>query len=87
MKYTFDRTIRMIVSVAIIVALVLLFNRLSSVLLPFLVGWLIAYLLYPIVRFIQNRLRVNNRPISIAITLLLVIVVVGGLIWAPAGNY
>lgn len=82
MKYTFDRTIRMIVSVAIIVALVLLFNRLSSVLLPFLVGWLIAYLLYPIVRFIQNRLRVNNRPISIAITLLLVIVVVGGLIWA-----
>lgn len=82
MKYTFDRTVRLVIAIAVIIGLVLLFRRLSSVLLPFLVGWLIAYLLHPIVSFVQRRMRVGNRAVSIVITLLAVLVVVVGLIWA-----
>lgn len=82
MKYTFDRTVRMVVSIVILIALVLLFNRLSSVLLPFLVGWLIAYLLHPIVSFVQYRIKIKNRAISVFLTLLSMAVIIGGLIWA-----
>lgn len=82
MKYTFDRTVRMVVSIVILIALVLLFNRLSSVLLPFLVGWLIAYLLHPIVSFVQYRIKIRNRAISVFLTLLSMTVIIGGLIWA-----
>lgn len=82
MKYTFDRTVRMVVSLAIIIALILLFNRLSGVLLPFLIGWLIAYLLHPIVNFMQNRLRLRHRVPAVILTLLAVILLIAGLIWA-----
>lgn len=82
MKYTFDRTVRMVVLVVILVSLVLLFKRLSGVLLPFLVGWLIAYLLHPIVCFVQYRMRVRSRALSVFITLVLLLLVVGGIIWA-----
>lgn len=82
MKYTFDSTVRMVVSIAILIALILLFNRLSSVLLPFLIGWLVAYLLHPMVSFVQYRMRVKNRAVSVFITLLVVAIVIGGLVWA-----
>lgn len=82
MKYTFDRTVRMVISAVVLIAIVLLFNRLSGVLLPFLIGWLIAYLLHPIVSFVQNKMRVRNRAASIALTLLAACILVGGLVWA-----
>ena len=42
MKYTFDRVVRLVIALAVIVGLALLVNRLSGVLLPFLIGWLLA---------------------------------------------
>ena len=56
-KITFDSFIRGIIVVLIMVAILMLFNRLSSVLLPFFVAWVIAYLVYPLVTFFQYRLR------------------------------
>ena len=55
-KITFDSFIRGIIVVLIMVAILMLFNRLSSVLLPFFVAWVIAYLVYPLVTFFQYRL-------------------------------
>ncbi|MGL5786051.1 MAG: AI-2E family transporter [Bacteroidales bacterium] len=78
--FTFDRVIRIIISLLIIFGLLWFINRLSSVLITFFVGWLIAYMLNPFVEFIQFKLRVKNRVASIFIALVLVIaVIVGGI--------
>lgn len=82
MKYTFDRVVRLLIALAIIVVLALLVNRLSGVLLPFLIGWLLAYLMHPMVKFVQYKMRVGNRGVSIFITLLSISVVLTGLVVA-----
>lgn len=70
--YTFDRVVRIVIVLLVTAVCLWLLNRLSSVLLPFLIGWLIAYLLYPLVLFFQNKCRLKYRMLSIFVTLLLV---------------
>ncbi len=82
MKYTFDKVTRIIIAAVVIIAIILLVNRLSSVLLPFLIGWLIAYLMHPLVNFIQYKMRVRKRGISIAIALITVIAALAAIICA-----
>ena len=79
MKYTFDRVVRLIIALAVIIGLALLVNRLSGVLLPFLIGWLLAYLIYPLVKFVQYKMKVGNRGLSIMISLLFIAIVITGL--------
>ncbi|MCF0199338.1 MAG: AI-2E family transporter [Bacteroidaceae bacterium] len=80
-EITFDRAARGIIVVAIISALVWLLNRLSAVLLPFFVAWAIAYMLYPLVKFLEQRCRLRNRVLSIVVALVLVIAALVGLLW------
>lgn len=70
---TFDRFVRILISVVILGVAYFLIRRLSNVLVPFLVAWLIAYLLYPVVSFIQYKCRVKSRVLSILITALLIV--------------
>ena len=46
-------------------------SRIYGVLLPFFVSFLLAYLLDPLVNFVQNKCRVKFRGLSVAIVLLL----------------
>jgi predicted PurR-regulated permease PerM len=78
---TFDTFVRWLGYGLLVVGVFLLLNYLSSVLLPFAVGWLLAYLLHPAVKFVQEKLRVRNRVVSIIITLLAFIAIMGGLLW------
>lgn len=71
--FTFDRVIRLSISVLLIGTGIYMIYILRSVLLPFLVAWLIAYLLNPIVRFIQDRLRIKKRFVAVLITFALLI--------------
>lgn len=75
-KITFDSFIRFIFGVAIVIGIIYLFDKLSAVLLPFFIAWLIAYFMYPLVRFFQYRLKVKIRILSI----LCAILTVGGII-------
>ncbi|MBP1613553.1 MAG: putative permease [Bacteroidetes bacterium] len=77
-KITFDSFIRMVLGIGIIVGVLMLIERLSGVLLPFFIAWLIAYLLYPLVKFFQYKLRLRNRVIAIICALLTLVLVVGG---------
>lgn len=90
MKQTFDRDtiIRGIISLTVFVALFLLIRRLSGVLLPFLVSFVIAYMLAPIVDFFQHKCRLKNRTVSVIVTLTLAIGLVVGAVAAltPAIN-
>lgn len=76
---TFDRFVRWMLGAILIAAILYVTNYLSSVLLPFFIAWLLAYLLYPTVRFVQYRLHVPGRVLSIIVTLTLVIAVIGGI--------
>ena len=58
----------------IAIAVFLLIDYLSSVLLPFFVAWIFAYLLYPMVKFADRRLH-TPRALSIILTLIVVIAV------------
>ena len=77
-KITFDSFIRTVTILCIAAGGVWLLNTLSGVLLPFFIAWLLVYLMYPLVRFIQYRLHFRNRILSIIAALLLVIAVLSG---------
>ncbi len=78
---TFDTFVRWLGYAILAVAIFWLISTLSSVLLPFAIGWLLAYLLYPVVKFVQYRLHVKNRVASIVITLVAFLAVVGFILW------
>lgn len=80
-KITFDRFIRWMIIVLIVVGVYLIVSKLSSVLLPFFVAWFLAYLIYPMVKFVENKMRVRNRVISIVLTLIFLIAVITGVVW------
>ncbi len=67
--FTFDRVVRMLITLAVVIASVWLINELRSVLLPFLVAWLVAYLLEPFVQYNRRLLGVRNRWLPILMTL------------------
>ena len=75
-KITFDSFIRGILTAMVIIGILYLVNRLSGVLLPFFIAWLIAYLTYPMVIFFQNKLRLRNRVISILVVLLVLLSII-----------
>jgi predicted PurR-regulated permease PerM len=77
--YTFDRVVRIVISLTVLVALFFLTRRLSGVLLPFLIAWLLAYLLQPVVHFFQYKLKFKYRFVAIFATLLLFIGILTGL--------
>lgn len=77
-EITFDRFIRGLITLAVCLVAYLLVNRLSGVLLPFLIAWLFCYLVYPIVRFFQYNLKLKSRILSVVVVLLLILVLLVG---------
>ena len=62
-EITFDKFIRWAGVTLIVLAVLYMTNYLSSVLLPFFIAWFFAYLLYPVVKFIENKLHIRIRGI------------------------
>ena len=78
--YTFDRVVRILIGLTVILLLFLLTRRLSAVLFPFLLAWLLAYMLHPIVSFFQHKIKLRSRILSVLVTLILIGGVLTGLI-------
>ena len=68
-KYDLDRVVRLVIALVCIAVAIYLINYLSSVLLPFLVGCVLAYMLNPIVEFFRKILFMKNRIIPSLLTL------------------
>ncbi len=77
--YTFDSVTRIIFTIVVVAGAIYLINLLKGALLPFLVAWLLAYLINPIVLFCQNKLRIRNRLLAIFTTLISIIVIITAL--------
>ena len=80
-EITFDKFIRWAGIVVLVLAVLYIINYLSDVLLPFFIAWFFAYLLYPVVKFIENKLHVKVRALSILLAMGAAIAIVGGVIW------
>ncbi|MCM1035615.1 MAG: AI-2E family transporter [Paludibacter sp.] len=78
--FTLDRTVRLVITVAVLVGLFLITRQLSGVLLPFLVSWFLAYLIHPVVNFFQYKIRLKNRTLSVIVTLLVLLAFLTGAI-------
>ena len=74
-KITFDSFIRGAIGCVMVVGILMLVERLSGVLLPFFIAWLIAYMVYPLVKFFQYKLKMKSRILSIFCALFLISVV------------
>ena len=80
-KITFDKFIRWAIVLACVFAVLYMVDYLSEVLLPFFIAWFFAYLLYPAVKFVQDKLHVKVRAVAIIITLVAVVAVIGGILY------
>jgi predicted PurR-regulated permease PerM len=77
-KFTFDNVVRGFLWAIILAGIVMLLKRLSSVLVPFFLAWLISYLLFPLVKFFQYKCRMKYRILGILSSFLVVMLVLMG---------
>ena len=86
--YTFDRVVRILITLSIFGAILWLINNLAGVLLPFCIACLVAYMLEPIVQFNRRVFRLEGRVIAILLTLLetTTAIVALGFIFVPSLN-
>ena len=70
-EFTFDRIARMLVLSVLILLIYVAVQAIWSVILPFLLAGIFAYVMMPLVRFFQYTLRLRSRGLSVILTLLL----------------
>ncbi len=81
-KYTFDRVVRILISVGVLCGLVWLLNFLRDVLIPFAAALLLAYLMDPLVKLVQKKVKSRVAAVFLslfavlAVTVLLFIIIV-----------
>lgn len=74
--YTFDRLVRTFMRLLVVVLLLWLVSATREVLVPLAVAFLLAYLLDPVVRFVERRIR--NRTAAVLTTVIGSLVVLAG---------
>lgn len=67
--FTFDRTVKLIITLAIIAGVIWLVDVLKLVLLPFCLACLLSYIIEPWVIYNQTTLKIKNRTADVFITL------------------
>ena len=67
--YTFDRVVRIIITIVILIGIFWLIKTLKDVLLPFFVACLVAYMFEPFVQFNRRLLNLRGRTVAIFVTL------------------
>ncbi len=78
--YTFDRVVRIVLTLLVFTALILLINRLASVLIPFIIAVFIAYLLNPLVNLVERYLK-TGRGFSVIIVVVAFIALFTAFLW------
>lgn len=66
-RYTFDRVVRMVLSAATAVIVLVLLRYLSDVLLPFVAAVVLAYLLNPLVTLLERKTKRRGLSVALAI--------------------
>ena len=80
-RYDLDRITRLIIAIISIIAAIYVINYLSGVLLPFLIGGLLAYMLNPLVEWLMKIMHLKGRAIASIIAILIAIAVITIVLW------
>lgn len=75
--FTFDRVTRIVFSIVIIGILLYLITVLRNALLPFLIAWLLAYMMQPFVKFFQYKLKLKSRILAIVAVIISASLIIG----------
>lgn len=78
--FTLDRIARIVFTILLLVLIGYIIRQLASILIPFALAWLVAYMLMPPVLFIQHRLKFKSRVLSIITVLVLLVALAGGIV-------
>ena len=70
----------MLLGALLVLAVLYVVDYLGSVLLPFFIAWLLAYLIYPIVHFVQYKMHVRSRAASILLAMLFIILLLTAMV-------
>lgn len=77
--YSFDRVVRMALTAGLLWAVITVLGYLSDVLVPFAVALILAYILNPVVLFVQEY--VKSRGVAIGLTLIVFVLAAIGIVW------
>lgn len=80
--FTLDRLSKIFFSVLFAALGIFLFQKLSGILIPFILAWIIAHLLMPLVYFFEKKLKMRSRALSVLTVLILVGGTISGIIIA-----
>ena len=80
-RYDLDRVTRLVISIISIVAAIYVINYLSGILLPFLVGGLLAYMLNPLVEWLMKLFHLKGRAFASIIAIIIAIAVFTFVLW------
>ncbi len=75
-RYDFDRVTRLIITIVCVGVAIFVINYLRHVLLPFLIGGLLAYMLNPLVELIKKGLHLKGRAVA---SILAIVIAVGAI--------
>ena len=75
--FTFDRVVRILFGLIVLAGLIYLIAVLKNALLPFLIAWLLAYMMQPFVRLFQYKFGLKNRFLSIFAVLICTVFIIG----------
>ena len=81
--YTFDRVVRITLTVGLLCGLVWLLEYLSDVLIPFAVALLLAYLMNPLVVWVQKKVKHRTAAVFLSLILMAGLVVLLGALIIP----
>lgn len=79
--FDLDRIARIIFSIAVLIGIFYVLNLLQNALFPFFLALVIAYLIYPMVRFYQTKLRIKKRSLAVMASFLTFALFISGSLW------
>ncbi len=80
--YTLDSITRLVIGIAITIVIIYLMIYVRTALIPFFMAWFIAYLINPIVLFVQDKLHIRSKIVSVIIVLSVIFALISAFAWA-----
>ncbi len=80
-RYDLDRVTRLIITIVCIALIIFVINYLRNVLLPFLIGGLLAYILNPLVNLIRKVFHLKGRAVASILAIIIAVGVVITALW------
>ena len=80
-RYDLDRITRLIISIICIIAAIMVINYLSGILLPFVIGGLLAYMLNPLVEWLMKTMHLKGRALPSILAVVITLAVITLVLW------